>query len=163
MPLPCPANAAILLPRRLLGAAVAAALCLSAPLAAATDAKVVFKHPFDGAAVDVQLKPGEVETPALKRFKADGTNPYRDDPAALADGKVLYNENCQVCHNTDGSGKMGPPLIGNNFIYPQTANDVGMFAIIYAGASGAMQSFSNRGMTQDQMLKIIAYVRSLKK
>ena len=58
---------------------------------------------------------------------------------------------------------MGPPLIGGNFIYPQTADDVGMFAIIYAGASGAMQSFAARGMTQDDMLKVIAYVRRLGK
>ena len=75
----------------------------------------------------------------------------------------LIEQNCQVCHNSDGSGKMGPPLIGGNFIYPQTADDVGMFAIIYAGASGAMQSFANRGMAQDDMLKIIAFVRSLDK
>lgn len=152
-----PANAVVV------AAALAVGLWVSPPLAAATDAKVVFKHPFDGAPVDVQLKPGEVETPALEQFKADGTNPYRGDAAALAEGKALYNQNCQVCHNTDGSGKMGPPLIGNNFIYPQAANDVGMFAIIYAGASGAMQSFASRGMTQDEMLKIIAYVRSLDK
>lgn len=147
----------------MLGTAVAAGLWLSPSLAVAAEDKVVFKHALDGAPVDVQLKPGEAQTPALKQFKSDGTNPYRGDPAALADGKALYNQNCQVCHNTDGSGKMGPPLIGNNFIYPQAADDVGMFAIIYAGASGAMQSFSNRGMTQDEMLKIVAYVRSLDK
>ena len=34
-----------------------------------------------------------------------------------------------------------------------------MFEILYGGASGAMQSFARRGMTQDQMLKIIAYVQ----
>ena len=38
-----------------------------------------------------------------------------------------------------------------------------MFEILYGGASGAMQSFSRHGKTQDQMLKVIAYVRSLKK
>jgi cytochrome c-L len=36
-----------------------------------------------------------------------------------------------------------------------------MFSIIYAGASGAMQPFSKRDLTQDDMLKIIAYIRSL--
>ena len=41
--------------------------------------------------------------------------------------------------------------------------DVCQFEILYGGASGAMQSFARRGMTQDQMLKVIAYVRSLKK
>jgi cytochrome c-L len=38
-----------------------------------------------------------------------------------------------------------------------------MFEVIYGGASGVMPSWSKRGMTQDEMLEIIAYVRSLKK
>ena len=38
-----------------------------------------------------------------------------------------------------------------------------MFEVIYAGAAGAMQSFFRRGMPQEEMLKIIAYVRTLKK
>jgi len=38
-----------------------------------------------------------------------------------------------------------------------------MFAIIYAGARGAMQPFSRRGMKQDDMLNIVAYVRTLEK
>ena len=36
-----------------------------------------------------------------------------------------------------------------------------MFSIIYAGAGGAMQPFSKRDVTQDDMLAIVAYVRSL--
>ena len=38
-----------------------------------------------------------------------------------------------------------------------------MFEVIYSGASGEMQAFSKRGLTQDQILRIIAYVRCLKK
>ena len=41
--------------------------------------------------------------------------------------------------------------------------DIGMFEIVYGGSAGAMQSFARRGMSQDDMLKIIAYVRSLRK
>jgi hypothetical protein len=44
---------------------------------------------------------------------------------------------------------------------PAAAGD--LLSIIYGGASGAMQSFFRRGMQQDQMLKIIAYVRTLDK
>ncbi len=142
-------------------AAVAAVVALVDSATAAE--KPVFRHPFDGAQIEVPLKPGEAETPALKEFKATGVNAYRRQPAALAEGKALYDEWCQVCHNADASGKMGPSLIGEKFTYPQTATDVGMFAIIYAGASGAMQPFSQRDLTQDGMLKIIAYVRSLDK
>ena len=60
-------------------------------------------------------------------------------------------------------GRIGSTLIGESWKYERAATDVGMFEILYGGASGAMQSFARRGMTQDQMLKVIAYVRSLKK
>jgi cytochrome c-L len=38
-----------------------------------------------------------------------------------------------------------------------------MFSIIYGGASGAMQSFHRRDMNQDEMLRIVAYARTLEK
>jgi cytochrome c-L len=106
---------------------------------------------------------GEIETSAVKRFKETGTNVYRDDPSAVQAGKALYDQWCQPCHNSDASGKLAPPLIGARHVYPQTSTDVGMFAIIYGGAAGAMQAFSTRGLTQDDMLKIIAYIRSLER
>ena len=138
----------------------AAPLALSAGAALAE--KPVFKHPFDGQPIEVPLKAGEAETPALREFKQSGVNPYRDQADAIAAGKKLYEQWCQVCHSADASGNMGPALVGKNHVYPQTATDAGMFAIIYAGASGAMQPFAGR-ITQDDMLKIIAYVRSLDK
>jgi cytochrome c-L len=123
--------------------------------------KPVFKDPLGGKPIEVPLKAGESETPALKQFKETGENIYRKDPAALQGGKALYEQWCASCHNTDAAGKLGPPLIGQQHIYPQTSDDVGMFSIIYAGASGAMQPFSKRDLSQDDMLKIIAYIRSL--
>src|SRR5690606_35073175 len=115
--------------------------------------KPVFKHPLDGAPIQTPLKPGESETPALKQFKDTGVNDYRGNAAAVAEGKALYNRWCQVCHGADGTGNMGPSLVGSQHVYAQTATDPGMFAIIYAGASGAMQPFGNRDLTQDDMLK----------
>jgi cytochrome c-L len=140
---------------------------LLAALAGATagtvQAAVVFRHALDNSPLEVKPQPGEVETEAVKTFKETGENPYIADEQALADGKRLYEEYCQVCHLPDGSGRMGPSLIGDKWIRERVATDVGMFEIIYGGASGAMQSFARRGMTQDEMLRIIAYVRSLKK
>jgi hypothetical protein len=63
----------------------------------------------------------------------------------------------------DNSPMTFPLQIGKDVVYPQALTDPGMFSIIYGGASGAMQSFFRRGMQQDQMLKIIAYVRTLDK
>ena len=122
-----------------------------------------FKSPLDNSPMTFPLQAGEVETPAVKNFKATGVNEYRGNADAIADGKKLYTANCVVCHGADATGKMGPTLVGKDVVYPQALTDPGMFSLIYGGASGAMQSFARRGMQQDQMLKIIAYVRSLDK
>jgi cytochrome c-L len=122
-----------------------------------------FKNPLDNSPMTFELRPGEVETRAVKKFKETGDNDYRGNADAVADGKKLYVSNCIVCHGADGTGKMGPTLIGKDVVYKQVLTDPGMFSIIYGGASGAMQSFHRRGMKQDEMLRIIAYVRTLEK
>jgi cytochrome c-L len=129
----------------------------------ATAEPIVFRHILDNSPLEVKPRPNEVETEAVKRFKETGKNPYAGDEQALADGKRLYQVNCQACHLPDGSGRIGSTLIADTWKYERVATDIGMFEILYGGASGAMQSFARRGMTQDQMLKVIAYVRSLKK
>ena len=126
-------------------------------------AEMVFRHALDNSVLEVKPRPHEVETDAVKEFKATGKNVYVGQEQALADGRKLYQTHCQTCHLPDGSGRMGPSLIGNKWVRERAATDVGMFEIIYGGSSGAMQSFARRGMTQDEMLRIIAYVRSLKK
>jgi cytochrome c-L len=122
-----------------------------------------FKNPLDNSPMTFELQPGEVETPAVKKFKESGDNDYRGNADAIADGKKLYVSNCIICHGADGTGKMGPTLVGKDVVYKQVLTDPGMFSIIYGGASGAMQSFHRRGMKQDEMLRIIAYVRTLDK
>jgi cytochrome c-L len=122
-----------------------------------------FKNPLDNSSMTFELQPDEVETPVVKKFKETGDNDYRGNAEAIADGKALYESNCIVCHGADGTGKMGPTLVGKDVVYKQVLTDPGMFSIIYGGASGAMQSFHRRGMKQDEMLKIIAYVRTLDK
>jgi hypothetical protein len=63
----------------------------------------------------------------------------------------------------DNSPMTFPLQIGKDVVYPQALTDPGPYSIIYGGASSEMQTFFRRGMQQDQMLKIIAYVRTLDK
>jgi cytochrome c(L) len=112
--------------------------------------------------LDVAPPPGETFTDAVKQFRETGTNAYDGNADAVASGKELYNTNCQVCHGKTGAGGMGLNLVDDKVAYPRVVSDVGMFEVIYGGASGAMRGWKGR-MTQDEILKVIAYVRSLKK
>jgi cytochrome c-L len=121
-----------------------------------------FTSPLDDSPLEVKTLPGEKITDAVQKFYDTGDDPYKGDTAALSAGKGLYDTYCQACHMPDGSGRIGPSLTGDVHRYPRVTTDKGMFEIVYGGATGAMQPMGKR-LTQDQILRIIAYVRSLKK
>jgi cytochrome c-L len=144
-------------------AGIAAGLALViGGLACGALAGVAFRHVAFGTPLDVTPRPGEVVTPAVARFHETGQNPYVGDAAAPTHGKELYETWCQSCHMPDGSGRIGPSLIGAQRIHERTATDVGLFEAVFGGSLGAMQSFRDR-LTQDEILRINAYVRSLRR
>ncbi|MGQ0662039.1 MAG: c-type cytochrome [Pseudomonadota bacterium] len=123
---------------------------------------VTFRHPLDDKPLDVTPRPNEQLTDAVKQFHLTGRNPYADDGNVLAEGQRLYRTWCQICHLPDGSGRMGPSLVDDVFGYERASTDIGMFEIIFGGAAGAMRRFNDR-LSQDQILKLMAYLQSLKK
>jgi cytochrome c-L len=147
--------------RRGAAAAGVAALFTLWP-AAALSQQVQFRHVFDNSPLDVAPKPNEQFTEAVREFHRTGQNPYGGKSEAIEDGKRLYVQFCQACHMPDGSGGMGASLIGDKHIYPRITTDIGWFEVVFGGASGAMQPFGLR-MTQDQILRVMAYVRTLMK
>jgi cytochrome c-L len=130
--------------------------------AASAPAQVAFRSIIDKQPLDVTPKPGEIETEAVAQFKKIGQNPYKGNAEALAQGKKLYAEFCESCHLPDGSGRMGPSLIEDYHVHDEIKTDVGLFEIVFGGGFGAMQPFSKR-MSQDEILKVMAYVRTLMK
>jgi cytochrome c-L len=147
--------------RWILLGAILAGVCASAQCAGAAD-QPAFTAAIDDSPLTIKLLPNEVVTNAVRKFYETGDDPYKGDPTALEDGKKMYAQWCQTCHMPDGSGRIGPSFIGETHHYPRFTTDKGMFEIVYGGATGAMQGFGNR-LTQDQILRVMAYVRSLKK
>jgi cytochrome c-L len=143
------------------GAAAGLGLVASGFVPGSLAAAVAFRHIAFGTALDTTPRPGEAVTEAVTRFHETGQNPYVGDAAAVADGKRLYETWCQSCHMPDGSGRIGPSLIGSQHIYERAATDVGLFEAVFGGALGAMQSFRDR-LTQDEILRLNAYVRRLR-
>jgi cytochrome c-L len=122
---------------------------------------VTFRHIVDDAPLDVGLRPDEPLTDAVRHFHAAGKNLYVGRTDAIAEGRQHYETWCQSCHLPDGSGRIGPSLIDDQYGYERTKTDVGVFEIILGGGTGAMQPFRDR-LTQDQILKVIAYLHALK-
>jgi cytochrome c-L len=123
---------------------------------------IAFTSALDDSPLIVKPLPNETLSDAVNKFYETGEDPYKGDPKALADGKKIYDQWCQSCHMPDGSGRIGPSFIGDTHHYPRFTTDKGMFEIVYGGATGAMQPFGNR-LKKDQILEVMAYVRSLKK
>jgi len=120
-----------------------------------------FLHIPTGTPLDLSPRPGEVLSPAVLDFHRTGRNRYRDDAEAIAAGRLIFRQRCSFCHAYDGSGGNAPPINGTGFTYATSAEDAGMFSIIWGGGFGAMRSFARHGLSQDEVLQLIAYVRRL--
>jgi cytochrome c-L len=145
----------------MIGCAAGLALLAIAPAELAT-AAVAFRHALDDSPLDLAPLPGEAITDAVRSFYDTGQDPYVGDAAAIADGQKLYKKHCSACHLPDATGRIGPSLVDDVHINERAGTDVGMFEVIHSGSAGAMRPFSQRGVTQDQILRIIAFIHSLR-
>lgn len=123
---------------------------------------VQFLSVIDGKPLTLNKMPSETVTPAVRDFHKTGNNPYKGNAAATRAGKPVYDQWCASCHLNNGTGRMGPSLVDAQVNRPRAATDAGVFEVIYGGATGAMQAFGDR-ISQDDILKIMAYLETLKK
>ena len=100
-----------------------------------------------------------VPSAAQRTVEADTvTNPFAGDPAAVAAGRVLYQQTCLACHGAEATGDRGPALATGNFRHGSTDSD--LFHTIQTGVEGTqMPAFSV--LPADSVWQIIAYLRSL--
>lgn len=119
----------------------------------------------DGQPLQIDAK--MFDTPAAKEFLSTGKNPYIGKEDAIKEGKKKFNLfSCVACHGGHGEGAVGPGLIGENFRYAKNATNKGMFETIWHGTNGGMgaKGFGlmapDDGLKPDDVLKVIAFIRS---
>ncbi len=122
--------------------------------------QLMFRHTITGEKLDFSFgKKGE-ETEAVKHFKNTGENLYNKDEEAIHTGESLFMTACSGCHGHHAEGKLGPALGDDYYTYPKNATDKGLFETIYGGARSMMGPQYNN-LTIDEMLQIMAWVRSV--
>lgn len=150
----------------MLGNTLKSALVVSLlALAGNAMADVTFSKTTDGSGLDIDKS--KFDTPAAKEFLATGKNPYIGNEDAIKAGKKKFNlYSCVACHGGKGEGAVGPGLIGANFRYAKNGTNKGMFETIWAGTNGGMgaKGFGlmapDDGLTPDEVLKVVAFIRS---
>lgn len=116
------------------------------------------------------IKPELFDTPEAREFATTGKNPYIGKQEAIEKGKKLFQlYSCTQCHGGDAQGQTGPSLHGPNYKYAKNATNKGMFETIWHGTNGGMGAKGkglmdptdpNNGLSPDEVLKIIAWVRT---
>ena len=114
--------------------------------------------PFDASIKAGQspptIIPGAAQASPLDPRAAD----YDNNAPALAEGQFLYTHmNCVGCH-AHGGGGMGPALMDDKWRYGGRIDQIA--ATIAEGRPNGMPAWKGK-LTEDQIWKLAAYVRSL--
>ena len=98
------------------------------------------------------LQPGAAQPMPATR------NEFEENAYAVSEGKRLYEQmNCVGCHFRGGGG-IGPPLMDEKWIYG--GDPAQIFKTVVEGRPNGMPTFRGK-LTDDQVWKIAAYVRSM--
>lgn len=140
----------------------AAGMCVAGLLALPAQAEITLRHAVTGETLDLSYAKAGGDTEAVKQFLQTGKNPYNGNKDAVEQGHSLYLSACSGCHGHEAEGKLGPGLADDYWTYPRAGTDVGLFEILFGGAQGMMgPQYVN--LNNDEMLKIMAWMRSLYK
>jgi len=114
-----------------------------------------------GAALVAEGGAGDLDKADAESAASDpDKNPYTGDPDAIAEGKKLWRKTgCYSCHGGTAEGGVGPSLIDDEWVYKPT--DKTLFKTISQGRPGTVMVAWSKELSDDQIWKLIAYIRSL--
>jgi mono/diheme cytochrome c family protein len=96
--------------------------------------------------------------------EAKAGNPVESTPASIERGRILFSQNCTMCHGESGRGdgplaKSLPIPPANLYLHVPYHPDQFFFGIITNGLSGIMPSFAN-SISETDRWNILNYLRS---
>ena len=81
------------------------------------------------------------------------------DDASLTSGKVIYEQNCSVCHGKDGGGVVGPNFTDEFWIHGNTFQD--LFPIVLNGVyEKGMIAYKNK-FDSEQIQDALSYINGM--
>src|SRR5438067_12935571 len=102
---------------------------------------------------------GVADDPARTSSDTPTTEPTTEEKAALAEGQALFRGLCSGCHGGAGRGGKGPDLTRKHFLHGDTDDDIAR--VIRNGVPGTTMKKLGESLTEEQITKLVAYIRSL--
>ena len=112
----------------------------------------------------------KVYAPYVSLANLDEFQPPKGGDDGIRRGKILFEQNCALCHNTDGAGKPGqaPPLAGSEWVLTAGVNR--LIRIPQVGLAGPVKvkgqewNLNMAGMgaaySDEQLADVLSYVRN---
>ncbi|HTO38907.1 MAG TPA: cbb3-type cytochrome c oxidase N-terminal domain-containing protein [Brumimicrobium sp.] len=88
----------------------------------------------------------------------ENTATVMTESSDLSAGKILYNDNCVVCHKANGEGDIGPNLTDDYWLYSNDIKDI--FKVIKSGTSKGMPEHGSR-FNPIQIQQVSSYILTL--
>ena len=115
---------------------------------------------FTNAPTKFSSTPGN-PAPAVDAYGLPIGTEASDGSAAASvgpDGAAIYSERCSTCHGADGGGSIGPALADGRMVtrFPDAADQIEVVTV----GRGQMPSFSDRGLTADEIAAVVEFTRT---
>ncbi len=86
-------------------------------------------------------------------------NPYRDQPDAVAAGRLIFIDHCAHCHGNDADGTKKRPSLRSSRVQQEATDGDLHWLLVNGNRSQGMPSWIKLG--DPQIWQVICYVKSL--
>lgn len=102
----------------------------------------------------------EESAKSLDKFEPELYATISSNPEAVANGKVVYEDNCLACHAENGKGDIGPNLTDKYWLQAKGTPE-SIFPVVVNGIEDNGMPAWGEMIEKDEIYQVIAYVMTL--